>query len=259
MAKLTNHFKWHDDALTMNANFLAGIECEIESVRGIPEPSDLLNFFNPEADGSLRNHGVEYISIPMDRELLVNKFEKLHASLLFFDKNDAFTPRTSTHVHINCRSFTEEQLKQLMLFYAMFEEMFFSMVNKDRRDNIHCVPLSETFLPSRYRRSVMELLKGWHKYTAFNLLPIVKQGTVEFRHLQGTDDKDLLDRWIHSIENLWHLAKTEAMNVDSLMNPREHLRWFHAIFKDAPEVLALEPAMPNMIRNSLVDVKLAFI
>lgn len=257
MAKLFEIFKFGNPEYNKVDGFLAGIECEIESVDRLNK--DLTKFFHAEPDGSLRNHGTEFISVPLPRADLVDKFENLHASIVFYDKDEAFSPRTSTHVHINVRSLDEKQVHQLLLFYALFEEFFFAMVDPVRRHNIHCVPLSETILPSKYRLNAMYMAKHWHKYTAFNLLPIQKQGTVEFRHLQGTDDVDLLNRWLSTIENLWKICQEEAMDKHTILDAENHKRWFNKIFKDAPEILDLAPAMPNLISNNLIDVKLAFI
>lgn len=244
--------------LNEQMEFMAGIECEIESVDHM-DNENVLNFFNATNDGSLRNSGIEYISVPLKRDKLVTEFKNLHANIYYYDKDVAFSPRTSTHVHINVRRFEPQQVKQLLLFYALFEECFFNMVDPVRRNNIHCVALTETGLPNRYRSDVIQLAKNWHKYTAFNLLPLFKQGSIEFRHLQGTDDAELLNRWLSTIENLWQLAQQEAMTKESVVSSEQHLRWFHTIFKDAPEILALEPAMPNIIANNLIDVKMAFI
>jgi hypothetical protein len=257
MAKLRDMFKFGNAEYNKVDSFLAGIECEIESVDFLKD--DANPYFHAETDGSLRNHGTEFISVPLAREDLIDKFKGLHASIVYHDKDEAFSPRTSTHVHINVRSLDEKQLHQMLLFYALFEDFFFAMVDPLRRDNIHCVPLSETILSNRYRSTATYLIKYWHKYTAFNLLPVAKQGTVEFRHLQGTDDADLLNRWLSTIENLWAICQEESMDKTSILDAENHKRWFNRIFKDAPEVLALAPAMPNKIQNNLIDVKLAFI
>lgn len=254
--KLSEMFKWDRPEYSEFNNFLAGIECEIESVRGLRGE---VEFFQATNDGSLRNHGIEYISSPMTRDLLVPQFKKLHANIVYHNRDDAFSPRTSTHVHINCRTLDVDQLKTLLLMYALFEEVFFSMVNPDRRDNIHCVPLTETHLPTRYRSPMANILKAWHKYTAFNLLPIASQGTVEFRHLQGTDDAVLLDEWLTCIQNLWEIAQTNQITRENIVSPRQINTWFHDIFSHSPRAMALEPALPNMIQNSLIDVKFALL
>jgi hypothetical protein len=258
MPKLFEAIPLAKSELNESLAFFAGIECEIESVQTL-ETDDPLTYFNAENDGSLRNHGIEYISVPLPRDKLVNQFKNLHANIVYYDKSVAFSPRTSTHVHVNVRRFEPQQLRHLLLFYALFEECFFNMVDPIRRDNIHCVALTETAYPARYRHDILHMAKNWHKYTAFNLLPLFNQGSIEFRHLQGTDDAELLNRWLCTIENLWLLAQRDVMDKHSIVDPQQHLRWFHAIFKDAPEILALEPAMPNIIANNLIDVKMAFI
>lgn len=256
MPKLTDKFNWeHGEYSTFNA-FLAGIECEVESVRGLEGNVDSFIATN---DGSLRNHGIEYISLPMTRDNLIPEFKKLHASMQHYNRDEAFSPRTSTHVHINCRTLTTEQLKNLMLFYALFEEVFFSMVDADRRHNIHCVPLTETYLPINYRKDIIAVVKNWHKYTAFNMLPIIKQGTVEFRHLQGTRDAGLLDEWLTCLQNLWEICQAETITAQNIVDERQIRQWFRDIFAHSPRVMALEPAVPHMIRNSLLDVKFALI
>jgi hypothetical protein len=256
MAKLTELFKWEHPQYTTFDGFLAGVECEIEAVRGL---RDEVEHFRVEHDGSLRNNGFEYISEPMTRDMLVPQFKRLHASIMYTDKSVAFSPRTSTHVHVNCRTLTTEQLKTLMLLYALFEEVFFAMVDPVRRNNIHCVPLTETYLPGRYRQEMRQIIKNWHKYTAFNLLPIMSQGTVEFRHLQGTDDAELLDEWLTCIQNLWELSQATEITRDNIVNPRAIDAWYHDIFSHSPRAMALEGSVPNMIKNSLIDVKFALL
>lgn len=250
------------DALHLNKNgldevkgFVAGIECEIESVdskRDFP-------YFTFTTDGSLRNNGAEFISSPQDKETLLSAFRNLHAEIDYYDKKVAFSPRTSTHVHINCRTLTEENTRQLILFYALFEEYFFAMVNKERRHNIHCVPLTETFLPSIYKYPVLKMMTQWHKYTALNVLPLAKQGSIEFRHLQGTDSSELLDEWLTTLDNLWRMCQREEINPTSLNNPIMVKQWWRTLFGHSPRIMALEPTLPSMTRNNMLDVKFAFI
>lgn len=240
-----------DDA----SQFFAGIECEIESVdskRDFP-------FFQYTTDGSLRNDGAEFISVPLDKETLMSAFKNLHADIELYDPDVAFTNRTSTHVHINCRSLTEDNTRQLVLFYALFEEYFFAMVDKDRRHNIHCVPLTETFLPSIYKYPLLKAMTQWHKYTALNVLPLAKQGSIEFRHLQGTDNEVLLDEWLTTLDNLWRMCQREEINPTSLNNPIVVKQWWRTLFGHSPRIMALEPTLPSMTRNSMLDVKFAFI
>lgn len=235
--------------------FVAGIECEIESV----EPDQHFDNFMSTHDGSLRNDGMEFISKPLDRGTLIHSFKDLHAHIQLYAPEDAFTARTSTHVHINCRTLDLNQTRQLILFYALFEDFFFAMVNQDRRSNIHCVPLTETFLPQLYKYDVYRYVKNWHKYTALNVLPLAKQGSIEFRHLQGTRDDQLLSDWLLVLENLWRLAQRESITTEALADQAKLKQWWRTLFGHSPRIMALEPAFDNVIQNSLLDVKFAFI
>lgn len=230
-----------------------GLECEVESVSSRKS----IGVFQATEDGSLRNSGIEFISKPMPVTEAISQFKNLHATIQYHDKRNAFTPRTSTHVHINCRALSAEHTKNIALLYALYEECFFSMVNQDRRNNIHCVPLSETFLPMLYRKPLDALVARWHKYTALNLLPLAKYGTIEFRHLQGTDDAELLNEWLTALQNLWLLSQKIDINQDSLVNKRTLDIWFESIFGHSSRVLALRPALPELMSNSLLDVKLS--
>lgn len=252
--EMFGHDKGH--SLSKTGMFVAGLECEIESVRGLV---DGVHEFKSTADGSLRNHGVEFISDPLPREELQNSFKKLHASLNFYDKSEAFSPRTSTHVHINCRPLTDTQVKNIVMLYALFEEFFFSMVDYNRRGNIHCVPLTETVLSNYYHYDLAYMTQRWHKYTALNLLPLAKLGTLEFRHMQGTDNPNLMEEWLTTLENLWTLGQAISITPEALGNKEEVQRWFTTIFKASPKILALKPCLDEMLQNSLIDVKLSLV
>lgn len=243
------------DVLDAAKYFIAGIECEIESV----EPDQSFDNFMSTHDGSLRNDGMEFISAPLDKLTLLDSFKNLHAKIELFDPEVAFSSRTSTHVHINCRTLTQDQTRQLVLFYALFEDFFFAIVNQDRRNNIHCVPLTETFLPQIYRYDLTRYVKNWHKYTALNVLPLLKQGSIEFRHLQGTNDAQLLSEWLTTLDNLWQICQREELTAETLVDNAKLKQYWKTLFGHSPRVMALEPAFNNVIQNSLLDVKFAFV
>jgi hypothetical protein len=249
------------DVLRQQDVFIAGVECEIEAV------ANPLNFkgFTVTQDGSLRNkhapkgHGHEFISFPLVKEDLFYAFDSLHQQLKYYEGEDPFSARTSTHVHVNVLHLSLEQVKQLLLLYALFEEFFFAMVNPDRRDNIHCVPLTDTTLPARYHKPLHYLIDEWHKYTAFNMIPVRKYGSIEFRHLHGTNDGKLFREWINTLENLWKLAQTEPLYRNTLVSEDKLFEWFDSIFVDSPRIKALRPSMMDVIKNNLIDVKLGIL
>lgn len=236
--------------------FVCGTECEIESVK---DYGNIPGFWNPTQDGSLRNNGMEFISPPLSKDESINAFKQLHAKIRLGSRDEAFSSRTSTHVHVNCLKLKENQVKNLLLLYALFENFFFDCVNPIRKTNIHCVPLNETLLPNIYKNPVDALARQWHKYTALNLIPLRKQGTVEFRHLEGTDNPVLYEQWLTVLENLWLLAKQEPINAHTIVSSDNHFAWYQKIFTGTHVGRLNRNVVNELIKNSLLDVKLAFV
>lgn len=231
--------------------FLIGVECEIESVLSTPDHTG----FKVEKDGSLRNNGLEFISYPMNKDTFLKHFRQLHDNLKLGD--NPFSERTSTHVHVNVANIELMAAKNMVLLYALFEEFFFMAVKPERRENIHCVPLTETYMPSLYNKPMPHLVDKWHKYTALNLKRVADLGTIEFRHLHGTNNVKEVEEWLSTLENLWVLAQQETINKTTLKQENIE-KWFAYIFKDSPKILAYRPTLMNIIANNLIDVKLSF-
>lgn len=240
-----------------STRFVAGVECEIEGVRN---PHDCPKGFKVDKDGSLRgDHGYEFISNPFPKDQLLERFGTLQKVLEFYPEEDPFSFRTSTHVHINCAMLEPKQIKNIILLYALFEEFFFMMVKPIRRDNIHCVPLTETHLPNLYRRDLAGMVDRWHKYTALNIKPLKELGTIEFRHLHGTGDTNEFATWLQILENLWTLGQRVVIDTKALNKKDLIEMWFGSIFSPAPAIMAYRASLFDIIRNSLIDVKFSTI
>ena len=250
MISIANHYGCGHPEFLNYRGFLAGVECEVEAVSN-PQS---MGRFTVTNDGSLRNEGYEFISTPASRENLVEAFKSLHQHLKFMEGSDPFSVRTSTHVHVNCLNLDLQQVRILVLLYALFEEFFFMMVKPERRDNIHCVPLTETHMPGLYKHPLPTYVKNWHKYTALNLKRLSDLGTVEFRHLHGTNNISEFNCWLSVLENLWTLAQQTQINKDTLS--KENITgWFNTIFQPSPRILSMRTSLFDIIRNSLIDVK----
>ena len=238
--------------------FMLGAELEIEDVqRWSPKITDMFGIQVVE-DGSLRNNGHEFLLPPHNRAQQVDVFKAFHTGLKVGE--NPFSSRTSTHVHVNMLFATPNQCRNLLLLYAIFEPLAFSYVGRERKNNIHCVPLNMTYMPALYKNSFNSIMERWHKYTALNLLPICKLGTIEFRHLEGTDDPVRFDTWLGFLETLWQAAMD--LKETSL---REHLLDLKYL-KDLEAKLltvdfrrqCVEP-VDFVLEQNLMDVKLAFI
>lgn len=255
MNNVSHYYGLGEGPLDRTADLFMGLECEIEDLANKPE---VYNFTTTE-DGSLRNNGLEFVSEPLPVFEIVSNFKNLHASLQFQGNGDPFSPRTSTHVHVNCRNLEMQQVKDILLYYALYEEYFFLMVSPERKNNIHCVPLNITILPKMYGFSFPKLVERWSKYTALNLLPLSRQGTIEFRHLQGTSDAILLENWLILIEKLFSWAKTNPVNKERLQDTHWIATGWKYLFGHVPTIMALEPTVLELTKNTLLDVKFAFV
>lgn len=187
----------------INNNVLIGIEIEVENCTDFPY---LSNYWKVDSDGSLRNHGVEFISQPLRTKQIPYAIEYLK-DLLYLNNNPDFSDRTSIHIHLNVRDFTIERLKTFLLLYCIFEKHFFNIAGTKRENNIFCVPLykTEQVISLEY---FTDALIDWNKYNALNLGCVLgndinkRFGTVEFRHLYGTLNTNILYPWINSIVHL---------------------------------------------------------
>lgn len=221
---------------------LIGVEVEVE---GITEPVTFKakegqkEFWQVKEDGSLRNHGAEFITVPIAARNFPIILEELKHGLIDSKSKFEFSPRTSIHVHMNVRDMTIEQVISLLVTYIAVERLLYRYVkdkNKiERAENIFCLPINQTYyvsvLGSRFvdiRKHIQyedemriineykELINDWKKYLGFNLLRSLEatMGTAEFRQMAGTIDHNILVPWIGLLLKL----KKYAMN-----NPLENI------------------------------------
>jgi len=182
-----------------------GIEIEAEKFKG--EAEDCL-LWRVTEDGSLKKQGVEFISIPLNRTMI--DYALLEAQGL--TQKLEFGHRTSVHVHCNVSHYTLYQLNALAALYAMFEGCFYHLTESHRRGNSFCYPLVGTEPKLRWLDVDEDQPQcKTTKYCAFNIAPVRRQMSVEFRHLQGTKDQLTLRRWIQLCAKLvYYCGKLEA-------------------------------------------------
>lgn len=232
-----------------------GTEYEIESIKDWVPTAYAANNISITDDGSLRNNGKEFITVPLTFEDSLKAFDELRKSLKLGD--DPYSYRTSTHVHLNVLNMTTDKLRHMTLLYALLEPVFFEYAGQSRKQNIHCVPLNYTLLPKYYGMSIEKLIGAWSKYTAFNLVPVKKYGTVEFRHLSGTPHKEVYERWLTMIHELW------AFSMENSSIWLRNTLYSGASWEDIRKQVI--PSSVNIVppasetRASLIDVKLAFV
>lgn len=252
---MTIGLTWRDTGYSKHKVPLFGMECEIEGIKSLGNLTPD-NGWTVTEDGSLRNNGREFLSVPSTYREACDRFKNLHTQLTY--RADAFSERTSIHVHMNCQPLVESEVQTMIYVYALFEECFFKLVESSRRNNIHCVPLTDTVLPKWYGMSLPQMHAKWSKYTALNIKPLSEYGTIEFRHCQGHNDLTQLQVWLTLLGNLYTFAqrkkKITLADITDFSNVRA---WHQELFKHVPGFYAQHSNLPNLTFNPLLDLKLA--
>ncbi len=247
-----------------------GMEVEIEGCRRFIEEYQAM--LSPEwgvtQDNSLRNTrggvGLEFVSVPLTYTQLIQAVVKLYKQTGFKEEN--FSDRCSIHVHANVTDFTQEQLSALALFYQAIEDVLFDFVGHYRDTNIYCIPWSQCRMNHDLVTSIMDnggvyKLKGWQKYTALNLLPILYQGTVEFRHMHGTANQDKICAWLTILNNLICLSKEHTIEssvnlVKSLSTEKDYSKFFSGIFGD---ILPFSDNYRGLLDTGVINAKYSMV
>lgn len=195
---------------------IMGIELELEN---IPDWTKWVQTgFHRKEDGSLRNHGSEFVSVPMKTEQLLKAVSEFYRLNKVSDRH--ISERCSVHIHLNCQDLTVEQLVSLCKTYQVVERVLFNFVGGERDKSIFCVPWYDTTIVAAtlFKEPVQPgRFKFWQKYTALNLLPLFQFGTVEFRHLAGQGTVEPILKWIKIIKALHqfsvHIDPKELDNI----------------------------------------------
>lgn len=192
---------WLSSVSLESDEFEIGIEMEVENVR-LHSCTDY-TMWTVHPDGSLRNNGHEYVTHPIKGKripFVLNQFFNTMGSGI------SFSPRTSVHIHLNVLDMTPEQIGGLVMAYLPFEKLLFQFVGGNREKSNFCVPLMDVHwdrLLSHFFDAVYEPQRmDQYRYMALNLAAIQKFGTLEFRHLGGTNDVIKILRWINLIFKL---------------------------------------------------------
>lgn len=224
----------------VNPKLIIGVEIETEGCNlSKEEYGDLLGpiGFNVVTDGSLRGNAFEFISLPMESQTALSCIREFYNLTKFAQDN--YTDRCSVHVHVNCTDLEKEQVLGVALLYSVFEQILFNFVGGYRDTNLYCIPWSHcrNHVDLVYNTMVDHdsTLRRWNKYTALNLLPLRTLGTMEFRHMHGTNDMNKLKTWINLIGAMFKYAtqtplkdiEEQVLQLNTISN---YEQFFMAVF-----------------------------
>ena len=181
------------------------VEAEFKSTKNLPD----FPAFQAKRDGSLIHNGLEFISRkPKGKNDLLKDLDDLLSSP-GFKKDYINTERTSTHVHINVQRWSKEELLTFLTIYYLVEGLLFNFTGKSRKSNLFCLPLYDAerstmlftdLIEDNYKSIIVDFEN--YKYSALNIASIARLGTVEFRHMYGTNDFHKIKDWLTIVDTL---------------------------------------------------------
>lgn len=187
----------NDSGVKIASTVLVGIEVEVENITTL---GDMNSAWSHKTDGSLRNHGAEFVTRPIAACDAPAALQHLLRTTL--PPTASFSPRTSVHVHMDFTHDRMATVEDVILLYSVFERLFYKFVRRQRIKNIYCVPITETNLLREWGRRGSLHPDRWEKYTGLNARCLSQFGTIEFRHMHGTFDVAKLAIWIDLITKL---------------------------------------------------------
>ena len=114
-----------------------GIELEYEGYAGDPI-DDRLEYWSLVADHSLRNGGIEYVSVPLGRDDIASALAV--AGDHIEDNGLEANARCGVHVHMNVMPWTWSQLWSFSAMYLILEPTIFRTFAPGREISHFCVP-----------------------------------------------------------------------------------------------------------------------
>ncbi len=233
-----------------------GVEIECEGVQAYHALD--LNYWTPKGDHSLRDGGLEFITLLGTR--ICHMVPALNNFMLVASKNRyKISDRTSIHVHINVLNLTLDQVQSLVILYAVFEQALFNYASAHRKHNIFCVPLESAIL-SRYNYDLKDLIQHAQKYGACNLGAVITHGTVEFRHMETVYSFEPVWNWVVLLGLLKHFATVTPLVqvkeiIMNLKRQSEYDLFLHQVFGYFGDFLRYDPVD---LDRAVSDSKLLF-
>jgi hypothetical protein len=231
------------------------IECEGQNLFNSP-----LRYWAVHSDGSLRNSPeghppLEYVlRKPMSRKEVSEALEYLTLKLRGAKSRVLDSHRTSVHVHFNCQQWTLKEIFTFVSLYLIFENALVEFSGPDRVGNLFCQRAkdSQFWIYSIVRAfqtgTFRDVFSENFRYTSCNTASLHKFGSIEFRSMRGTIDRETIENWIDLLDKIRQKSKTFKDPYDLYekfyeSTPGEFLDF---IFKDTPKLKDLLSGTSNL-------------
>jgi len=195
---------------------------DVAPLRARPSLYTQCEGWRTHTDGSLRN-GIEYVfDEPCIYKEGVSRLDKLYEVI---QANKLVTShRTGMHVHVDVRTFTRNQLGALFAGYIACEPWLMALAGESRWNNVFCVPVHANPEQARYVAGVVatrspapfmrRISSDFNKYSSINFLPILSQGSVEFRMAPTFDARENAMKWFYLVHRI--VERTRGLTARSI-------------------------------------------
>lgn len=221
-----------------------GLELEVEAARPLPRDGDINHLTSKSGtywmaiqDGSLRGESREYIfnkpckvdELSFLNDTLFNKFDELRSTL-----NNS--NRCSTHVHINAKKKTVNQLTSVIILWSVFEEILIKWCGEERQTNHFALSFKDASglvqRWSRFLRTGESIAEDSNlKYAALNFLPLWSLGSIEFRCGRAPESADYVTTWATFLYEFCQYAWDKYIDPSRIANDISEAGGFE-IFRD---------------------------
>ncbi len=236
------------------SNSFIGVEVELERV-----PDVNIVGWEVKIDGSLRDGGKEFVfNRPKRGIYAVRALERFEAAIQDLPDPPVISSRTSTHIHIDVRDLTPEELSNLIKLLVIFELPLIRYWGPVRWRNHFCLPYYECpqglgllrCLNNQMSNKSLyyNVLKYGMKYNNINLKTINTFGSLEVRCGQGTWSKVKLLEWINILLSFKVYVQEHTLDV---------LEMLQRLSEDGP-VLMLEKIAGPELAQALLYTKEEF-
>lgn len=244
-----------------------GIEIEVE---GNNLPDFVGGYWMGVVDHSLRN-GMEYIfDRPLPLDQAGDAITQLQNTFKEFKSKLAFTFRTSTHVHVNVSEMKYSSLLNMIYTYLILEGPMMEYCGDVRKNNRFCLRLQDAANLLTVLESVFKDVDGklynripanMVRYASINLEALAKFGSLEFRGMRGTLDKEVILTWCSSLLALRSFSETvenpmQVYNLYMEVGPEQFMK---KVLGSYHQTFWTDKAASQMDANFLECISLPFI
>ena len=178
---------------------LCGVEVEMVGLADCP----VLVYWDAKRDGSIRGAGAMELTFttPLGGADIESALEEL-ASFVSTQPRAGVNYSCSTHVHLDVRDLTPQELARLIVCYLVFERGLYRLAGEGRYLSPFCAPLYSINnfvydVASGAGEEWVSRAGNFGRYAGLNLAALERFGSLEFRHLEGTLDTQRIKEWIN--------------------------------------------------------------